>query len=327
MEKAFKYIIIIFVACALVGINIAINSPRDKSSSNDQSTQSELSYKDQLTRPKLSFSDQLKLSKIIALCNADLPREVGTIGFLDSLSFADETITYNFRVKGDDKIIQVYSDNYDNFGDVLKYTLVEMNGQQNLGSTLAYFLESHGLNMCFKVSTENQLSMNWNITGEELRTFIDSCKSSPTTALKNVIDMQIKIANLHLPLTGKENLQVASVATNSLVGKVSDVDFLLQSVKCEEDDIIFEYKINKNNMKDIKRLKEKLDDSDFMDAFIQELAQDIDVKEFIGMLAISHSNMVLICREAESDKQVSLKIPYTILRNSSKVPLDLLSIN
>ena len=305
MDKLFKYIIAIFIACTLTGIFIALNIPRSK----------------------LTFNEKMRLSKIIAECNTDLPREIGTIGYLDSMSFADETITYAVSVKGDDRIIQVYSDNYDEFKDMLKYSFIEMNGQGNLGNTFAHSLETKGLNICFKISTENKKSMSWNITGKELSAFVDSCKLSPTTALKKVIDMQIKIANLKLPVTTSDSLKATTVAINSIVGDVKDESCLLQSIKCEGNNLLFVYKVNEEGAKDIKRLKDREEDLDFMDAFVQELAQDKDVQEFIGMLALSHSNMVLVYREKASAKQFSLTLPYTILRNHCKVPHNLLSIN
>ena len=305
MGKLFKYIIVLLIVCTLIGIFIALNMPR----------------------PKLTFSDKMKLSQIIAECNANLPREIGTIGYLDSMSFANKTITYAVSVKGDDRIIQVYSDNYDEFKDMLKYSFIEMNGQGNLGNTFAHSLETKGLNISFKISTENKKSMSWNITGKELSTFVDSCKLSPTTALKKVIDMQIKIANLKLPVTTSDSPKATTVAINSIVGDVKDESCLLQSIKYEGNNLLFEYKVNEEGAKDIKRLKDREEDLDFMDAFVQELAQDKDVLEFIGMLALSHSNMVLVYRENASAKQFSLTLPYTILRNHCKVPQNLLSIN
>ena len=278
-------------------------------------------------RPKLTFSDKIKLSQIIAECNANLPREIGTIGYLDSMSFADGTITYAVSVKGDDRIMQVYSDNYDEFKDMLKYSFIEMNGQGNLGNTFAHSLETKGLNICFKVSTENKKSMSWNITGKEISAFVDSCKLSPTTALKKVIDMQIKIANLKLPVTASDSPKATTVAINSIVGNVKDESCLLQEIKYKESNLLFEYKVNEESMKDIENLKGREDDLELMNAFVQDLAQDKDVLEFIGMLAISHSNMVLVYRESKSNEQISIEMPYTILRNHCKVPQELLSIN
>ena len=279
MGKLFKYIIVLLIVCTFIGIFIALNMPR----------------------PKLTFSDKMKLSQIIAECNANLPREIGTIGYLDSMSFANETITYAVSVKGDDRIMQVYSDNYDEFKDMLKYSFIEMNGQGNLGNTFAHSLETKGLNICFKVSTENKKSMSWNITGKELSAFVDSCKLSPTTALKKVIDMQIKIANLKLPVTASDSPKATTVAINSIVGNVKAESCLLQSIKYEGNNLLFEYKVNEEGVKNIERLKDREEDLDFRDAFVQDLAQDKDVLEFIGMLAISHSNMVFVYRESKSN--------------------------
>ena len=305
MGKLFKYIIVLLIVCTFIGIFIALNMPR----------------------PKLTFSDKMKLSQIIAECNANLPREIGTIGYLDSMSFADETITYAVSVKGDDRIMQVYSDNYDEFKDMLKYSFIEMNGQRNLGNTFAHSLEAKGLDICFKVYTESNKSKSWTITGREISEFVDSCKSSPTTALKRVIDMQIQIANLKLPVTTSDSPKATTVAINSIVEDTKDESCLLQSIKYEGNNLLFEYKVNEEGVKNIERLKDREEDLDFMDAFVQELAQDKDVLEFIGMLALSHSNMVLVYRENASAKQFSLTLPYTILRNHCKVPQNLLSIN
>ena len=305
MEKLFKYILAILVVCTLVSIFVALNNPR----------------------PKLTFSDKMKLSQIIAECNADLPREIGTIGYLDSMSFADETITYAVSVKGDNRIMQVYSDNYDEFKDMLKYSFIEMNGQGNLGNTFAHCLETKGLNICFKVSTENNKSMSWNITGKELSAFVDSCKLSPTTALKKVIDTHIKIANLKLPVTTSDSPKATTVAINSIVGNVKDESCLLQEIKYEGNYLLFEYKVNEESMKDLENLKGREDDLELMNAFVQDLAQDKDLLEFIGMLAISHSNMVLVYRESKSNEQISIEMPYTILRNHCILPQNLLSIN
>lgn len=305
MGKLFKYTIVILIVCTLIGLFIGLN----------------------MHRPKLTFSDKMKLSQIIAECNANLPREIGTIGYLDSMSFANETITYAVSVKGDDRIMQVYSDNYDEFKDMLKYSFIEMNGQRNLGNTFAHSLEAKGLDICFKVYTESNKSKSWTITGREISEFVDSCKSSPTTALKRVIDMQIQIANLKLPVTTSDSPKATTVAINSIVEDTKDESCLLQSIKYEGNNLLFEYKVNEEGVKNIERLKDREEDLDFMDAFVQELAQDKDVLEFIGMLALSHSNMVLVYRENASAKQFSLTLPYTILRNHCKVPQNLLSIN
>lgn len=223
--------------------------------------------------------------------------------------------------------MQVHSDNYDEFKDMMKYSVIELNGQRNLGNAFAHSLEAKDLDICFKVSTESNKSKSWTITGKELSAFVDSCKLSPTTALKRVIDMQIKIANLKLPQTIVESPKVTTVAINSIVVDGMDENCLLQAIKHDGNDLIFEYKVSKEEMKGVEILKEKQDDMDFMGAFVQEFTQDKDIQKFIDLLVISRSNMVLVYRDGDSNKQVSIKLPYIILRNHCKVPQELLSTN
>lgn len=106
-----------------------------------------------------------------------------------------------------------------------------------------------------------------------------------------------------------------------------DENCLLQAIKHGGNDLIFEYKVGKEEMKGVEILKEKQDDMDFMGAFVQEFTQDKDIQEFIDLLVISRSNMVLVYRDGDSNKQVSIKLPYIILRNHCKVPQELLSTN
>ena len=304
MDKIFKYIIASLVMCALVGIFVAISVPR----------------------PRLTFNDKKRLSQIVAECNEYLPREIGTLGYWDSMSFEDETITYAIRVKGDDKIMQLYSDNYEDFKDMLKFSFLEISEQGNLRNAFAHDLEAKGLNICFKISTEgNKKTNSWTITGKELSAFVDSCKLSPTTALKRVIDMQIKLVNLELPASATPN--TTSVAINSAVGDVKEKSCLLNAIKYEGNNLIFEYQLDEESMKNIDCIKTLEDNADYMDAFVQELAQNKDLQEMIGILAISQSNLVLAYREKASVKQFSIKIPYFILRNHCKVPKCLLPTN
>ena len=82
MENFPKHIISIIVAGVVICIAIAIKPPR----------------------PKLTFYDKIQIQYVLEKGNKDLPLEVGTIGYLDSISFSDETLICVFRAKGNDKI-------------------------------------------------------------------------------------------------------------------------------------------------------------------------------------------------------------------------------
>ncbi len=280
---------------------------------------------DNFFRPKMTLKEKAQLSKIIEQQNADLPCEIGTIGYFDSISFSNDTITCYLKIKGGDEYMQLYLDNYDEFKDMMKYSILKLNGQRNMGTSFAHYLDDKGLNLCIRVySEDNRVCVSWNHTGRDLKNFIDSCRLSPTAALRKVIDMQIKIANLTLPLTADDVKQTSGVYLNSLIGENIDKSCLLQSVKQVDSDVIFEYRVYENHLKTYEEMQNNQFDLNFMNAFAEILAEDEDMLEFMEALAISRSNLVVIFRGDKSNKCAEIKVPYSIIRKHCKIPSELL---
>lgn len=268
--------------------------------------------------------DESKLRNMVQKLNSDLPRTVGTIGTLDSITYRDKAISYNMTVAGDNGIKQIYLKNYDKFRDILKYSILVMNGQRNMGNVLTSLLDSKGLNISVVIYTQNGESTTWTITGEELSSFVDSCQISPTTALKSTIDMQIEIANLNLPVK-KEDLHdpIRSVALNSFLGDI-DETCLPQAVSHLDNDIAFEYSVDENafNLNELGKIS---DNADALETLASSLVEDADIQELLGIIAISQSDFVIIYNGRTTHKSVSIRLPYSILKKYCKVPQFLLS--
>lgn len=303
MEKIFKTFVGVVISLLFIGILIALNLPKTKMTSREDSI----------------------LRNIVQNLNADLPRAVGTIGTLDSITYFNKAISYNMTVDGDNGIRQIYLKNYDKFRDILKYSILVMNGQRNMGNVLISLLEAKGINMSVVIYTQNGESTTWTITGEELSRFIDSCKISPTTALKSTIDMEIEIANLNLPVK-KEDLHdsIRSVALNSFLGDI-DETCLPQAVSHLDNDIAFEYNVDENAF-NLNGLEKISDNVDALEMLASSLINDnADMQEFLGLIAISQSDFVIIYNGRTSHKKVSIRLPYCILKKYCKVPQCLLS--
>ena len=296
MEKGFKYFLAAVSIALIFGIMYVINAPK----------------------PAMTVYDKIELEKMVRNLNSDLPREIGTIGTLDSITYTKKTLTYNLSVYGDTRIKQVYKEHYDDFEDLLKYSLVAMNGQRSMGEKFAEVLNNKELNMGFRVYTADGDAMLWKMTGKELKDFVDSCKMSPTTALRTTIDMQIAIANLDLPVRPDDLTNTKSVTLNSLLGDL-DESCLPQSITHVEDDIIIVYNIDEKDF-DIDQIGNTFDNEENLDNFAEAMTKDADVREFFGLLAISHSNLVIQYEGRTSHKTASIRIPFSILRKYCKVP-------
>ncbi len=296
MEKRFKYFLAAVSIALTIGIIYVINAPK----------------------PAMTVYDNIELEKIVRNLNSNLPREIGTIGTLDSLTYTEKTLTYNISINGDSRIKQVYKEHYDDFEDLLKYSLVVMNGQNNMGEKYADFFSNKELNLGFRVYTADGDATFWKMTGKELKNFVDSCKMSPTTALRTVIDAQIAIANIDLPIRPDDLTNTKTVALNSIIGDL-DESCLLQSIKHVENDIIFVYNVDEKDF-DIDQIGNTFDNEENLDNFAEAMTEDADFQEFLGLLAISHSNLIIQYDGRTSHKTASIRIPFSTLRKYCKVP-------
>ena len=151
-----------------------------------------------------------------------------------------------------------------------------------------------------------------------------ACQMSSTTALRTTIDTQIEIANLHLPINIEDVRDpIKSVALNAILGEL-DESCLPKSISHVGEDIIFEYNVVENAI-DLDELEIIKDNPDALDIFAYSLTEDDDAHELLGIIAISHSNMVVTYEGRNTHKTVSIRIPYSVLKKYRKVPQYLLS--
>lgn len=302
MEKGFKYFLWMVVFGLFVGIFIAMYAPK----------------------PSMTIYEEMELRKAISSWNFDLPRKIGTIGTMDSIVYHDRTIIYTITVFGDNGIKEIYKKNYNEFKDILKYSLLSMNGQCNMGSVFSSMLEKKNLNFGFRVYTQDGDATEWKMPGRELNEFMRACQMSPTIALRTAIEMQIEIANLHLPIKVEDVRDpIKSVALNTILGDL-DETCLPKSISHVEEDIVFEYSVDDVAV-DLDEIDNIKDDSDAVELLVSSLIEDEDAHEFFGLMAISHSNMVVTYEGRNTHKTVSIRIPYSVLKKYCKVPKYLLS--
>lgn len=269
------------------------------------------------------IAEENKWKQLVSIVNAELPKEIGTIGYLDSITYENRTIYYMVSVNGDSRISQVYTDNYDDFSEMLKYSILTMNGQHNMADLFANILANDDMNIAVRYYAPDKTFTEWKFSGKELKDFVDYCKISPTEALYKVIDMQVKIANLSLPMKPHDSSSVRSVVINSI--ESADEDCLLQSISHTGDDIIFEYKVDERKDWDLNMIQKNSANEVFIENMASMMEEDADAKEFLGLIAIAHSNLVIKYIDLRSNKRAEVTIPYHVLRRHCSVPTFLLS--
>ena len=177
--------------------------------------------------------------------------------------------------------------------------------------------------MGVRIYTPDKNFIDWRITGAELKDFAESCRLDPTAALRQVIDMQIIIANLGLPMKPSDGTPVRSVTINSIEPE-GDNSFLLQSISHFGNSIVLIYDVDEKEY-DLELMTENSKNEEYIENLAAIAAEDADVKEFFGVVVLSRSNIVLQCVGRSSKKIVEILLPYEVVRKYCKVPAYLLS--
>lgn len=301
MKNIFKHILLFFAAIVILSIIVVSTLPK----------------------PKFTLSTRLEIEKSLKNINYDLPRKIGTIGWLNSILFQDNSIMYNFSVNGDKSIDSIYIQHHNDFNKMLLYSIVLLNGQKDRGMLLASFFNEKGIDMKCLITTPSDSTFEWNITPQEMLAFVDSCKKSPTDVLYTVIDMHIKLARIQLPAICDSLGELRSIPLNAISSSSFSSNDILIDIKHENNDIIFEY-ISSEKDFSCRELKNFADDEDFIDAYALELSQDEDFCELLNILALSHSNLIFKYTGRLSKSISIIKIPYTIVRKYCNIPNNLL---
>ena len=301
MKGIFKYIL--FICAGIVVLSMIVVST--------------------LPKTKLTLSTRLEIEESLKDVNSDLPRKIGTIGWLNSILLEDNSIVYNLSVNGDKSIDSIYDQNYTDFHTMILYSIVTLNGQQEGGRLLAYFLDSKGINMKCMITTPSQRTFEWNIPPQEMLAFVDSCKKNPTEALYTVIDMHVKLTKIQLPAVCDSLGELRTIPLNAISSSSFSADDILLDITHENNDIIIEYLLSEKDFS-CKELKNRVDDEKLINALALELSKDEDFSELLNILALSHSNLILRYTGVLSKSIITVEIPYLVIRKYCKIPNNLL---
>jgi hypothetical protein len=301
METKFKYILGSVAGIIILSIIIALSLPK----------------------PNPTLHNRREIEKGIRKYNSELPRKIGTIGWLNAVSVEGNSIVYNMSVEGESSVDTVYENNYSDFHNLLLYSIVVMNGQREYGTLLTKCLEASEMNLKCQVTTPSSRTFEWTLSSSEMVAFVDSCKQNPTGAMYTVIDMQVKLTRQQLPAVVDSLGNLRSVSLNAISSDALSESDLLVDIRHTDKDIEVYYVASEQD----ELLEDwPVNDETFVRIFTSEIAKDADAKELLNILALSHSNLILNYDGRISKKHISVMIPYHIIKDYCDIPRNLLSI-
>lgn len=286
MEKVFKILVSLALGAVLVAIIVVSTMPKNR----------------------LTAEDIINFHNMSKTLNQDLPRNLGTVGSLDSIYFSDKMFCYKCTVFGDPSVIDFYKDHYDTYKTVAKYSFLTMNGQNFNGTRLASYEKEKGLGTRWILCSTDGRSLSWDISGEEILSFIQEYKGSPSEAMRDILEFQIELTKFHLNTVGSNNLC-----------QFEDEGIRFSNIECQGDTVIWSF-IADEKLYDISLGSGSFDNAMLIDELTKEFIQDSDAQELVNMLSISQSNLTLRYQGSISHNRADIVIPYQTLKKYSEVP-------
>ena len=286
MEKVIKIVVAVFVLVILVALGAMKMRPKDRLTSNEEAI----------------------IREGISALNDGLPRPIGTIGTLDSITYNKKSISYNMSVFGDPSIYGFYREHYQDLHEVLLYSLATLNGQNGNATMLAEFLKEKSVGLKTTIFFSNKESLTWDLSPSDLIEFINSYNGTPTEAMRAVLDFHIALANYS-----------CSTTTSNSIDELSEEGMVLLSIEHQDNTIIWNWGVDES-WYDIEELSNSFQNEGFAEMFVEEIIQDPDVQELINIISISHSNISFRYKGLSSNNMAEIVIPYTVIKRYSQVP-------
>ena len=301
MEKVIRFILIGFVFGAL-GVLIANEIPR----------------KDSI---------ELMLREWEMEVNKDFPHET-PFGRINGVSFKDKFVVYDITIYEKfyptSNIIEFYKEHYEDFKYMLLYGFSALNGIDNNVNKLVYLLFKVDYDIRVVVNIKDDKSISWDIKKEEFDEFLKQCKLTPTEALRKVLDIQIELVKLNIPVNVNSEIQNRNITTEFMASTIEE-GYLLIDIKTIDNLIVFEYLVDDTNLDfDFATLRALSQTDEGKMIFAEIFAEDASFREFLNLFVVSQSNLGIMYKGITSMDAVEIVLPYTILRKYCTIPQDIL---
>lgn len=272
----------------------------------------------------ISIPSQKKLEtdrNMYAIINSlkeECPKQVGAYIYCTDVSFFNDTIRYDYEINYNEKVERYYSENPDVMKKLTSF-LVVINEHHGWSSTWANLINENNYVWELRTKTPNQEFLSITFNGTELNSLLKELTSKE--ALQSYLDATLFFINDLTPIVYTED---GDILSDIAINKNTEKKFqLLNKVYLKEKDVIFDFSIPEIDYP-ISDLKDINDSPELLELFLNEMCLDPGFKEDLNIYALAKCNLVLRYYGVKSNETAEIKIPYTLIRQHTYIPPELL---
>lgn len=240
-----------------------------------------------------SFDGQVKRA------NKECPIPVaGGVGNIISIKAIDKQVVYTLEYDSKSINLDRISSASAEYKRVIVLSSSLLNGQNGNGDKFMNFIIDNGYGIKFIVISNSGDKFEISVSNDELKTLLKEAKDSPTEAMKEILEWQIKDEGVSLPLTLDEGFLLTDIFCDSIN--------LIYRVEVEEPICISEIATANTQESRIEILK--------------ELYSDPTSKANMDMCAVGKFNLIYRYVNLNKTDSCSIVFPHKEIRDITQQP-------
>lgn len=254
----------------------------------------------------------------------ECPVQVGAYMYLTNVSFFNDTIRYNYEIRYNDEVEKFYSENTIIVEKLTKLKII-INQQKGWNSAWANLIKENNyvweLHMKYSDNRSSTISFNGNDLSDLLK------ELTSKEALESYLNTTLFLMNKNTPIVTDEEGNLIDVKIKNLK-KIKSLEKkyqVFENAFIEGNNIVFLYSIPELQYT-ISDITGSCENPETIELLFKNMCSDPTTKEELTIFALAKCNLVLRYYGVKSKQSIDITIPYSMIRQHTYIPSELLEV-
>lgn len=254
----------------------------------------------------------------------ECPVQVGAYMYLTNVSFFNDTIRYDYEIRYNDEVEKLYSENPIIVEKLTKLKII-INQQKGWNSAWANLIKENNyvweLHMKYSDNRSSTISFNGNDLSDLLK------ELTSKEALESYLNTTLFLINKNTPIVTDEEGNLIDVEVKNLK-KIKSLEKkyqVFENAFIEGNNIVFLYSIPELQYT-ISDIKGSSENPETIKLLFKNMCSDPTTKEELTIFALAKCNLVLRYYGVKSKQSIDITIPYSMIRQHTYIPSELLEV-
>lgn len=254
----------------------------------------------------------------------ECPVQVGAYMYLTNVSFSNDTIRYDYEIKYNDEVEKLYSENPIIVEKLTKLKII-INQQKGWNSAWTNLIKENNYVWELHMKYSDNRSSTIFFNGNDLSDLLKELTSKE--ALQSYLNTTLFLMNKNTPIVTDEEGNLIDVEVKNLK-KIKSLEKkyqVFENAFIEGNNIVFLYSIPELQYT-ISDIKGSCENPETIELLFKNMSSDPATKEELTIFALAKCNLVLRYYGVKSKQSIDITIPYSMIRQHTYIPSELLEV-